>query len=344
MEKTDEVRKLIEASAWRVRLAEADADADECPHRQELERWIAADPRNAEAWKQVDGLWELIGEHATAPEVIAARREALTRANQVGRKRWSRSAPFGRHWVSAVAATLLLAVGFAFMNWQSTRFDVYSTGVSERHTITLEDGSTVALDAKSEVRVRYSAGARELQLVHGQAKFDVVSDVERPFYVVAGKRKIVAVGTSFNVDVLQSKLLVTLIDGRLVIVPQSAESERRRTTMRGDGRIELTSGKQLVIEEQAPPRIVDVDVDLATAWQTGTIIFDDETLAEAVARFNRYSDNMIIVKDLATRNLRISGVFRTSDLNGFVATVTSYLPVMAAVQSNGDVELIPRPK
>lgn len=328
-------RKLLEASAWRVRLAETGAEEGE---HLEFQSWIAADPRNADAWRQVNGPWRLFDDNATAPEVIVARREALARAEQVGRKRWRDVARTGNGAMRAAAA-IVMVVGLAFLVWHNTRPDVYSTGSSERRIVTLDDGSTLSLDAQSEIRVHYSANARELELVHGQAKFDVAHDAERPFSVVAGGRKVIATGTSFNVDMLEAKLFVTLIEGRVLVLPSPA---RRPVDPQGTERIELTVGEQLVVAEHVPPTVTRVNVGLATAWQTGLIVFEDATLAEAAARLNRYSARELVVDDDVVRNIKISGVFKAGDMNGFVSTVTTYFPVSADQQSGGEIRITRR--
>jgi ferric-dicitrate binding protein FerR (iron transport regulator) len=47
----------------------------------------------------------------------------------------------------------------------------------------------------------------------------------------------------------------------------------------------------------------------------------------------------ITIADESTANLRISGVFHEGDVDGFVSTVVSYLPVHAQRQSDGSVSL-----
>ncbi len=335
-QKDSQARKLLEASAWRVRLSETDAEEGEHPGFQE---WIAADPRNADAWRQVTGPWRLFGDHATAPEVIVARREALARAEQAGRRRWREAARSGNHALQAIAATVVVVLGLAFLFAQIARPDVYNTGFGERRVVSLDDGSMLSLDAQSEVRVHYRSHVRELQLVRGQAKFDVAHDAERPFTVLAGGRKVIATGTSFNVDMLGAKLFVTLIEGRVVVLPSP---ERRPSDGQRIERIELMPGKQLALAEHESPAITDVNVGLAMAWQTGLIAFEDATLAEAVARLNRYSENKLIVDDETAGNIRISGVFKAGDMSGFVSTITTYFPVSAAPQSGGEIRITRR--
>ncbi len=67
------------------------------------------------------------------------------------------------------------------------------------------------------------ACARSL-LKSGEALFDVAKDRARPFVVIAGDRKVIAVGTSFEVrreEPAGSTFAVTLVEGRVAIEPIS---------------------------------------------------------------------------------------------------------------------------
>jgi len=347
-----ESRRLVEAVAWRTHLTESDAETSEA-----FEIWLATDERNSAAWSQVQKPWEFFGEHATAPELIEIRRAALADARNTSRNRWMRPTLMALRSRFVIAASLLIVVAGGFLIWQSGQPDVYRTASGERRVVTLADGSQIALDSQSEVRVLYSKNARNLTLSKGQARFDVAHDVERPFSVVAGGQKVVATGTSFNVDLLGSNLLVTLIEGHVVVLPPSspvvsgeekkakddglrggagAWNERQGGSRRG---IELVAGQQLVMSPSTPPSIEQVNVERATAWQNGLLVFENEPLSSVVARVNRYVQRPIDLADAKTSAFRISGVFRAGDVDGFVSTITHYLPVRADPGENGSIRL-----
>jgi transmembrane sensor len=297
---------------------------------EQFEVWLAQDPRNGAAWKLVQAPWESLGEHATSPPLIRLRQAALAHANNAGQGHWTRSGrfPFPARLGAAAIVVLVFAMA-SLLLWQGHRFDVYRTRTGERRVVTLADGSQIALDSQSEVRVRYSAAARELVLVSGQARFDVAHDIERPFSVSADGHKVVATGTAFNVDLLGSDLLVTLIEGHVVVLAQRA----------GTGPFEtLDAGEQLVISSSALPSVTRVNVDHATAWQSGQLIFEDERLSTVVARVSRYGPHPVLV-DEQISSLRISGVFHEGDVDGFVSTLVSYLPVRAQQAGDGSVRL-----
>jgi transmembrane sensor len=330
-----EMSRLEEAAAWRVRLAEQDLERS-----PEFAAWLAADERNAIAWRQVQDRWSFFAEHATAPEVLERRCEALAHAHEASRGRWVRSRRFAiAHSLGIAAAVLLIAVGGLFL-W-TRQSDVYSTRAGERRVVTLADGSQIALDSKSEVRVRYSPHARELTLASGQARFDVAHDVERPFIVTADGHRVIATGTSFNMDLFGPNLLVTLIEGH-VVVASAADSFAPAKIDMQIPRIDLDAGEQVVFTPETPPSVARVNLGQATAWENGEVVFENDTLSTVVARINRYARHGVVIADTQTSQLRISGVFHTGDIDGFVSTIVAYLPVSADKSADGTTRLARR--
>lgn len=340
----EDLARLAEAAAWRVALHEADQETS-----AEFEAWLAADARNGHAWAQVQAPWDYIGQNATAPEAMALREEVLQRARRVqGRRYTARKSPSTRI-AASVAAALLLAGLIGVGLWAANRPDVYQTALGERRVVTLADGSRVALDSGTLLRVRLGRDSRKLDLVRGQARFDVAHDVTRPFSVHARDQLVVATGTSFNIDLLGPKVLVTLLEGKVTVLRDGAESlnplsvaEPRRVVAR------LTAGQQLITVEAVAPvaaqpsqpiaLVATANLDRATAWENGQLVFENEPLAAVAERVSRYSADPLTVEGAAA-NLRISGVFNAGDVTTFVDAVQHGLPVRADRTGNGGIVL-----
>jgi len=365
------MRCLVEATAWRRQLTEAGMESS-----REFEEWRAADARHDAAWNQVQSMWDFVGDAEAAPELLELRRVALTNARNSARRRerrtWFAVTGFlgtaARRRVVFAAAVVAVTVVIANLVSGVHSGDVYRTQPGERRIVTLADGSRVQLDSSTELRVRFSAQQRELSLTRGQARFDVAHDFRRPFSVGANGRTVVATGTAFNVDVLGDDLLVTLIEGRVVVLPnqatvlplvvsrssdegppaaganpggcdgsRAAERAAARKGRSGTG-IELKAGELLVVSADGCTSIVPANVERATAWENGQLILENETLRSVVERVSRYSREPIVIADDRVADLRISGVFRTDDVAGLVETLTLYLPIDAD-ESDGSIRL-----
>ncbi|MDR3511189.1 MAG: FecR domain-containing protein [Caulobacteraceae bacterium] len=338
-----EIRRLAEASAWRTSLAETRLETSPA-----FEAWLDTDPENPRAWEQVNGPWVAVGEAAASPEWMALRQHALHRARRHGRRRWRTvRLPLlaGSIGAAAAAAVIGLWVAGAMLNGQD-----YRTALGERRVVTLSDGSKVSLDSNTRVHVLYSKDARKLELLSGQARFDVAHDVSRPFSVHARHETVVATGTAFNIDLLGERVRVTLLEGHVTVLadaegagPGPAVLRPRASLSRaGSARpaaVELAAGQGLVGEPSAGAQVVVASLERATAWESGQLIFEDEPLGAVTERVSRYTDQPIVV-DPSAAGLRLSGVFNTGDVETFVDTVTHYLPVQSNLRPDGSIILV----
>lgn len=329
---------LQAAAIWRMRMDEAEwSEADEAAFRA----WLDEDEQHQRAFDRTGKVWDLVDSHAATPDIMVIRRDALHRAQRTARGRMAgwRTAP-RRAAIAAGVAGLLVLGGLGA--WPLvTPDEVYRTGLNERRVVTLKDGSKLSLDAMTRVSVDYADDARRLTLQRGQARFDVAHDASRPFSVRAGDRTVVATGTAFNIDLFQRQARVTLIEGRVLVMP----AERRvgpvalpRPHPSGARAVELHPGQALVAAHHSTPKLIAaVDLQQATAWQQGKLMFDKEPLAQAVARMNRYSHRKIVIGDEQAGAMPVSGAFDAGNVKGFLEAVTAYLPVVATEGSDGVV-------
>jgi transmembrane sensor len=321
----DQQRRLEEAAQWRLRVRR-DPSVGEAS--QYLD-WLA-DPLNTSASEAVARGWDSVGSLERAPELLEFRRQALSRLHRAGASRWHMrkvrfASPAAAILIAALAALLLYS-----NQYLPTR---YQTDIGERRVIALPDGSRISMDSDTRVRVIYRKGTRAITLDRGRSRFDVAHDPGRPFTVTAGTQTVMAVGTSFDVERLQSTVLVTLIQGQVVI--RGAEPTLTTAT------ISLNAGEQFISSADLVPAVRTTDLQVARAWEAGRLLFRDERLSDAVARVNRYTPHGIRI-DPSIGSIRISGVFNAGDIGSFVSAVTSYFPVEAATGRDDSILLQPR--
>lgn len=324
-EARDEASRLLQAAGWRMRSEAGEADAEALAH------WLA-DEHNAAAWERVGGAHDWIGAHASDARMLEFRRAALQAAQKTHRRlRWAR-------WSLKAAACVLLGIGVGATFYHITAPQHYRTAFNARQVVTLGDGSRVCLDSDSEITVRYSRDARELRLLHGQARFDVAHDVLRPFAVSARDQRVVATGTAFNIDLTQAVTRVTLIEGHVRVFTE--RSHLLASSPAGQP-VELHATEQLAATQDEAPVVAPADLHQVTSWTSGQLVFDNQPLSEVVARINHYASRRIVIADARLARLRLSGSFNTGDVDGFLDIVTHYLPVRATTGTDGAVRLSP---
>lgn len=328
---TDEM--LEAAMLWRHRLDSGEWSVDD---EANFEIWLQADERHALAYEEIRELCGFIDQHAASPELIGARKEVLASVHRRTTRRWTGPAVVLRAPTRrAIAAALVAGVVGSAGAWALVeRGDVYQTRRGERRAVILDDGSVLSLDAMTKVAVHYTKAARRLTLERGQARFDVAHDASRPFSVTAGDRQVIATGTAFNIDMLAPEVRVTLIEGRVIVLQQ--DRGPLRPTPSSSKAVTLRAGQSLVAKgDGGAPKVATADLAQATAWQQGQLVFNNEPLAQAVQRVNRYTSQKIAVADDTVGAITVSGTFNAGDIDAFVEAVNSFLPVHAVTGPDG---------
>jgi transmembrane sensor len=135
------------------------------------------------------------------------------RAPSVYHRFWRR----GPVWIAAaVSACVIGSVGGLYLYGERNR--TLATDTGEQRFVSLVDGSTVELNSRSRVRIRFSDNERDVDLIEGQALFHVAHDAARPFIVHSGTTLVRAVGTQFDVYRKESGTTVTVVEGRVAVL------------------------------------------------------------------------------------------------------------------------------
>jgi len=259
-------------------------DAGGLSHSEEADfkAWLAKDAANQAAFDETCALWgDLKGLSSLSP------------LKQRGKRAKKLTA------ITALAAALVLALNFDELKIRA-RADIL-TGTGEIKTITLEDGSRIELDAETAIATNYSATQRRVNLLKGEAWFEVAPNRARPFTVEAAEGKITALGTSFNVATAREKTEVTVTE-------HSVSVEASGQTVNVNAGEQTAYGPGFSASAARP-----ADAESATAWRRGTLIFEDRPLAEVVALIDRYHRGYCLIIDSSIRNRLVTGVFRSSD-------------------------------
>lgn len=282
-------------------------------------------PSNDAAFERIEALWD-VGERLRGdPDIQRGVAQALNRRPWLHRILgvWN-AAPRARNGAIAMAAAALVALTFVI-----DQSGQYRTGIGEQEVVTLEDGSRLRLDTDSRVKVRFGEAGRDIQLLRGQAFFDVAHDASRPFVVSAKDTQVRALGTRFDVRLTGEAVKVTLVEGSVEVTqPETMKTWR------------LEPGQALNTDQtSAHPR--QVDVAAATSWTSGRLIFRETPLAQAVAEVNRYSRSKVVVDSPRLQAVSVNGVFEVGDTEAFVSAVSDLFELRAE-RAEREIRLTPK--
>lgn len=302
------------AAAWVGREDGDRLTPAECAQR---DRWLAADVRHRGAYARA---------HAVHLHFDRACVGAGLRSTEPGQ---ARACAPTRCWLAALAASVVAAASGMLALQQPMRMNRmpseavagsgtpgsghHLTRIGEVLRLPLADGSAVTLNSGSEVVVEYRADRRQIQLLRGEALFDVAKDRHRPFVVMAAGSQVRAVGTSFSVRRRQDDAVKVLVREGTVEVDADQRAPQR-----------VAANMLAMVSPTRAVQLQPLDaqrVQQLLVWRDGMIAFDGDTLAQAAAEFARYNDMRILIDDPAVARRTVVGLYSANDPEGFARSV-----------------------
>ena len=327
-------------------LARADAGLT-AVEEAELAAWLDADTRHYGAYaraRAVLGQARRIKAFAHAPDPdnwvrhspiekddLARKTESEERGSQdeVATGRVARRAFLGG--AGAVAAAGLATAFFATS--RPAQALTYRTGRGERRDILLADGTKVALNTDTELRVLFGKKRRTMELLRGEALCNVAYDIKRPFVVDARGFEVRVSEASFAIQQFPDALpQVIVTEGMVDLVPDHATS----LAIAAPTKVTFLTGNRLAGEVLSPEAL-----NRELLWREGKIAFEDTPLRAAIATFGRYGPVPIDIADQRLLNRTVSGVFSSDDPLGFARVVAELFDLDARPEGSG-IALRPR--
>ena len=160
-------------------------------------------------------------------------------------------------WAKVAAAVLLVVSSFVLLKHASPQTDSPLPVAEETATIIqsgstpvpvyLPDGSVVVLQPESKLVYgpEYGDSLRVVRLT-GEAFFEVVRNVEKPFLVYTGTLLTKVLGTSFSVSAFENRkdAVVTVKTGRVAVSPLKKDT-KRKSTIAEEGMI-LSANQEMI--------------------------------------------------------------------------------------------------
>jgi len=342
---------LDEACVWFVdfRVGDVDERANE-----RFDDWLRRSPEHIRAYMEIAKTYvvlptlaanrkidvqELIGYARSDGNVVPFEHAPPNETERVGTSpgrsaRHHRPRLFSGPLAAAVVIACLTASIVAWL--VALHLPTYATEIGERRSITLADGSTIDLNARSKIRINFSEHERGVELIDGQALFEVAKDKTRPFVVHSGAAVVRAVGTEFDVYRKKSGTTVTVVEGRvtvghegsddLITLPEPPKSPQVPSAVSTF----LSAGEQMTVTDRTMAAPKRANVAAATAWVQHRLIFEGSRLSDVVEDFNRYNTRQLIIEDPALQDIRVSGVYSSTD----PASLIRFLRAQPGVEVN----------
>lgn len=307
----DETSREIDQAAaqWAARIDRAPLSSAE---EATLEIWLAGDPRR-------------LGAFAKARAVaLHSQRAAALAGGGLDIAARDRELQVERRALLAASAAVAMVSGAGLMAALIRKSQSFQTRKGEVRTVQLDDGSSITLNTASRASVRYGRETREIVLTYGEALFSVVEG-QRPFIVRTAGSVITAAAGRFVVRRLeQAPLQIMALDAAVSLRPMLGSA------------LQIRPQKFAALEDNGV-ELAPLDaagIERALAWRDMKLVLHNDTLAQAVAEFARYSDVKIELTQPWVGDLRITGLFKVDEPSVFARAVAVSLNLHVIIGAN----------
>lgn len=296
------------AAKWFIRMQEAAPDSIE---RSQFEAWLMQNPLHQQEYASIGEAWNGIDSIDELKKLVDAKQAKQTtqRMNQSKRAKKIKNA------LAAISACIVFAFAGLigqqqYQQWQAAPIMQLAsqTSTAQLATQTLEDGSQITLNAQSQIQVTYYRHQRHVDLLKGEAIFNVQKDASRPFVVETNNAKITVLGTRFAVNKLSQLVRVSVDHGKVQV---ESKADGSKLILQNGQVAEIPNGQAV-----QPKNAQATDY---FKFATGTIVFNQADMLEVAEVLSRYRQQKVAVKGSSQDN--ISAVFQVKDTETFINTL-----------------------
>lgn len=326
-----------EASVWLAKLDRGLSEAEV----QELQRWMVSDKRHHETLFSMAQYWDKMASLSCLADIFPREKPAM-------RLYRSYAAGVAVLVAGVIFALLLIQPDYsAKLSKTIVGAGVYEAAVGQSLLVDLPDGSQALLNTDTLLRTRYSDNWRYIVLERGEAHFTVAKDAARPFVVHAADNIIQAVGTAFNVKLKKNNIIALTVtegvvavadnpgpftlkgrvDGTPLVVAEKAVNV-------GKGEAAILNAKQVSVEKIPEEKLL-----AELSWRDGNIIFEGETLENAIDEISRYTTVKLEITDNRIRDIKVAGIFKSGDINGLLMTLNENFDISAFKLNDQHIQL-----
>lgn len=300
----------------------------------ELLAWIDEDPKRVNLLQEVQSIWDQSKHYQQQiSDTLDPSTSWLKIKNEIDREnqpiKLTKTQPY--KWL-AIAASLIILCGLSWFSYQ-----IYDRGkiitianhMTNRRELLLPDGTKVWLNKAAEVK--YAKGLetlnqREVTLV-GEAFFEVKHDEHKPFIIHAGGTETQVLGTSFNINVMDEKVTVAVISGKVSFKKIGA-----------DAHLFLLPGEEGIYHEKGSVTKAEFKNANFLFWKNQTLVFENETLEMVLKEVEKAYHIKFNVKDKDLLQERITTSFKSAPLPDVIKVLEAILDLK--IEYSGDAYIV----
>ena len=212
---------MDDAASW---MAILDSERCNMSDRVAFAQWLDEDPSHRWAFEELSEVWAKlrilndVEPLLQQPNVVPFPSVNLSTIPRTD----SRQQGPPSEWSTMVVA-LLVGIGSILHFALASPSDEFITGVGESRDVALSDGSMLELNTRTSMLVSIDEQQRRVELLDGEAVFHVAHD-SRPFVVATEYGDVVALGTSFIVEINDGSLEVSVIEGQVSVTTNADQA------------------------------------------------------------------------------------------------------------------------
>ncbi|MEP1444570.1 MAG: FecR domain-containing protein [Paraglaciecola sp.] len=326
-----------------------------------INRWRTQSPQHSKAWEHAEQTWQLMAtlniDNITAES--ADEHVMPFESNPISHQdKWLSRSRLSRYWQhsrfpTGIAASLILVFSMMYFTSENTSPSLvaihpkpaeklieekFSNYRNQQHSIYLDDGSTVYLNFNSVINVSINKTHRNIELVKGEAFFEVAKDPSRPFIVKAGNTSAAALGTAFAVKRDgEAGSQITITEGRVKVEIHPSTSSSLAISTKQTAVLQANESITSTGRDLSDIKITEASI--ATAWRRGVLVFNNTPLEEVLAEIERYTAYAIQANLGHRADEKITGTFFINQLDEQLSTLIASLDLIVISNKREQLQL-----
>jgi transmembrane sensor len=173
-------------------------------------------------------------------------------------------------YLAAASILLVMVLGFLYKPSTSSEKQLSFISTTSPKSIRLNDGSKIYLAANSRLDypAHFDGEERKVSLQKGNAFFEIAKDKKHPFIINSGGIRTKVVGTSFHIQLSESKCEVIVVTGKVNVTAK-------------DQSVDLVPNEMASFVSQKLTKQI-ADVSLLVNWYASDVTLNQATLKQVI--------------------------------------------------------------